>query len=486
LLFAQKALGLAVGLMVVLFSGCPASKSDSEAKGSGKGSGKGPPPVAEPIQASVMVVEPQSWPKIVRCQGTLVADDQTVVGSRVAGIVAETSVDIGDSVQPGQTLLRLDDREFKLQLASAEAALLQARAMIGLKKDDPLSKLDPVNAPPVREARANLDETRGRRERWEQLRSQNAVAEEELHAMQAAEKVAEARYSSAINSVNANIAQVTVRLADVVLAKQRIQDSEITAPFAGYVQQRLVSAGTFIQIGSPLVSIVRLDTLRFRGTVPERFAAQLKLGQTVRLRIESDEQSIEAQVTRISPALDLASRSLTFEALVNNRDGRWRVGLFAEGEVTLDPDMQGLIVPESALVEFAGAQKIWKVEKGNAKEQVVQVGRRSEGRIEILSGLKPGDQILVDGSQGRAAPVTASEQPAVAVGTSQGTPPSNAEPNAIKTEGNEAQAKQAKGIEPTGVEAKESSSRGRGGEQAVESSGKPGGAGSGTAGQPAG
>jgi len=405
--------GMAFSLMLlVATSGCQGESKSAEAKGAGKG----PPPPAEPIEAEVMVVQPQAWPKIVRCQGTLVADDQTVVGSRVAGLVAETCVDIGDAVQPGQVLLRLDDREFKLQLASAEAALLQASAMIGLKPGDPLSKLDPQNAPPVREARATLDETRGRRERWEQLRSQNAVAEEELHAMQAAEKVAEARFSSALNSVNANIAQVSVRSADVDLAKQRIADSEITAPFAGYVQQRLVSAGNFIQIGNPLVSIVRLDTLRFRGSVPERIASDLKLGQTVRLRIESDEDMIEAKVTRISPALDLASRSLAFEVLLNNQDGRWRVGLFAEGEVTLDPNVQGLIVPESALVEFAGVQKIWKVDKGNAKEQVVQVGRRSEGRLEILSGLKAGDQILVDGALGRAAPVSPGGANAVAGG----------------------------------------------------------------------
>ncbi len=360
-----------------------------------------------PLEAHVHTVALQTWPTVVRCQGSLVADDQTILGSRVAGLVRETLVDVGDQVKPGQTLVALDDSEFKLQLAAAEAALLQARALIGLKPDDPVSKLDPQNAPPVREARATWDDTKGRRERWQRLRSQNAVTEEELQTLVAAEKVAEAKLASAINGVNSNIAQVAVRSAEVDQAKQRIRDANIVAPFAGAIQQRMVAAGTFVQIGTPLLNVVRLDVLRFRGSVPERLATQLQIGQYVRLDIESIDQPVEAKITRINPALDMASRSLTFEALVDNERGLLRPGLFAEAQVTLDPNAQAVVVAASSLVEFAGAQKVWKIVGGVAKEQLVRPGRRSDGQVEIIEGLSPGEQILVDGSIGRVAEVIA-------------------------------------------------------------------------------
>ena len=369
----------------------------------------GPVKAPEPLRAAVMTVHPQTWPTVVRCQGSLVANDQTVIGSRVAGLVAHTLVDVGDAVEPGQTLVSLDDREFVLQLAAAEAALLQARSAIGLKVGEPVSKLDPQNAPPVREARATLEDAQNRRERWQMLRQQNAVTEEELQTLMAAEKVAEARLSAAINGVNSNIALVAVRSAEVDLAQQRLKDAHILAPFAGQIQQRLVAAGTYVQIGSPLVTIVQLDSLRFRGTVPERLATEIQVGQKIRLTIDSVLKPIDAQVTRISPALDMASRSLTFEALIENRDGMLRAGLFAEAEVTIDPAAQSIAILESSLVEFAGAQKVWKLVDGSAKEQKVEPGRRSNGMVEIIDGLKAGDQILVEGAMGRVAQVIAED-----------------------------------------------------------------------------
>lgn len=359
----------------------------------------------ETIKAEIRSIEPQTWPKIIRSQGSLMADDQAVIGSRVSGLVRETLVDVGDAVIPDQVLVTLDDSEFQLQLASAEAALLQSRALIGLQPGDPITKLDPLNAPPVREARATLEETRSRRERWQLLRGQNAVTEEEMQALLAAEKVADARYSSALNGVNSNIAQVAVRTAEVNLTKQRIRDSLIRAPFAGSVQQRLIAKGTFVQVGTPLLTIVRLDSLRFRGTIPERLATALQVGQVVSISIESIEEVLVANISRISPALDMSSRSLTFEALVDNSDGRLRAGLFAEAEVIIDAQAKAVVIDEFSLVEFAGSQKVWRVVNGVAKEQIVRPGRRSGGRIEIADGLKEGDQILVQGSIGRAAKI---------------------------------------------------------------------------------
>ncbi len=129
---------------------------------------------------------------------------------------------------------------------------------------------------------------------------------------------------------------------------------------------------------------MRLDVLRFRGSVPERLATQLQIGQYVRLDIESIDQPVEAKITRIIQRSTWPVRLLTFEALVDNERGLLRPGLFAEAQVTLDPNAQAVVVAASSLVEFAGAQKVWKIVGGVAKEQLVRPGRRSDGQVENI------------------------------------------------------------------------------------------------------
>ena len=114
----------------------------------------------------------------------------------------------------------------------------------------------------------------------------------------------------------------------------------------------------------------------------------------------------------VSPSLDPQSRALVFEADIPNPDQKLRSGLFAEAEVVVDSDAAALVIPHTALEQFAGVEKVWKVVDGMATEQEVLVGpRRSEGR-EILQGLSDGDRILLHADQGRVARVvTASEGP---------------------------------------------------------------------------
>src|SRR5205823_6280131 len=148
---------------------------------------------------------------------------------------------------------------------------------------------------------------------------------------------------------------------------------------------------------------VRTGTVRFRGTMPERHAHRLRMGQEVVLKIEGFDGSRTARITRISPAVEEMSRSLAFEVLVENRNGELRAGMFGEAEVIVDPAAQSLVIPRAAILEFAGAEKVWKLIDGMAKEQVVRTARHSDRGVEIIEGLKPGDLILADAVQGRVA-----------------------------------------------------------------------------------
>lgn len=371
---------------------------------------EGPNPTAAvvergPVRADVLQVAPIRWPLVVRSQGTLATDEITVVGTKVAGRVDLVEVDLGDEVTPKTVLMSLDRRELELEAKQAEAALLQARAAVGLLPDAPLEELDPVNSPPVREAQAVLDEARLKRERVERLRLQRAVTEAEWEGVAALEKVAEAQLASALNAVNEKIALIRVRSAELAMSRQRLAEAVITAPFCGVVQQRHVAPGTYVQVGQAIVTLVRTNPLRFRGTLPERYARRLTIGMPVQVLIDSIGEPLRSKVNRISPSLDPASRALTFEADLDNSDGRLRAGLFAEARVELDEHRQALVVPEGAINEFAGMEKVWRVAGGQCSEHPVATGERRNGKVEILEGLTAGETILLEARAGRRAPV---------------------------------------------------------------------------------
>lgn len=359
------------------------------------------------LEATLITVSAQSWPTVIRSQGSLFADEVTAIGTRVAGRVAEVHVDLGDRVEAGDVLVTLEHEEFSSLVQQAQAQLEQTRAAVGLAPGDPVDRLDPENAPPVRQERALWNEAKSNLARGEQLRSQQAISSEEFERLAVAMDVAEARHAAALNGVHEKIALIGVREAELALARQRLRDAVIRAPFEGLIQSRQVAPGAYLSVGAEVVVLVRADPLRFRGTVPERYAGQLAVGQEVQLQIESMSEPRIVRIVRVSPSLDQRSRSLLFEAAVDNRDRALRTGLFAEAEVVIDPTAETLVVPHSAVVEFAGTEKVWKIDQGVAREQNVVLGQRRSGGVEVREGLIDGDVILLEAGDGRVAKVVA-------------------------------------------------------------------------------
>lgn len=391
-----------LGLLVV--TGCqPAGPKGKQAAGEDDR--------PEELTAETLVLQEVAWPKEVRVQGTLYADEVAAIGARVAGRVSQVHVQLGDVVTAGQTLVSLDTDEFQLMVAQAEAQWAQARASVGLAREDgkPIDQwrddLKPENSPPVRQQRAVWDEAKASLERSRRLLEQAAISPGEFGVIEAAARVAEAGYAAAINAVEEKISIIGVRRVEWELARQRLRDATITAPFDGLVQGRLVAPGGFIAAGDAVVTLVRTDPIWFRGLVPERYASKLTTGLPIRVQIEAIDQPVEAVVTRISPSLDLASRSLAFEARIENDDRRFRSGIFAIADLVIDPQARTLAIPESAIAQFAGSEKVWKLVDGVAQEAEVSTGARHNGMAEVLEGLSVGDTILVDASIGRVARV---------------------------------------------------------------------------------
>ncbi len=360
----------------------------------------------EPVTAAVVTVKQEPWPQTIRIQGSLVADEESMIGSKVAGRLKDLKADRGSAVQQGQVLAELETEEFELHVRQATAQVEQIRAKLGLKPGEPDEKLDKKKAPPVVQEQALLEEARSNVERVRSLLRQNAGTVEELEKHEAALRVAEARHASACNTIEEQIALLGLRRAELALAKQHLADAIIRAPFAGIVQERHTSRGVYVQVGDSIVTVVRIDPLRFKGGVQERDAAQVQVDGTLRIHVEGVAEPLAARVTRISPALDLMNRSLVIEADVPNPQGQMRAGLFAQGDIVVDAQARVLAVPESAVSEFAGVEKVWLLKDRSAQERRVLTGRRERGLVEILDGLSAGDRVLADAERGRPGPVT--------------------------------------------------------------------------------
>lgn len=356
---------------------------------------------AEAQHVEVVAVARRPWPFTVRVQGTLVEDELAMVGAKVAGRVKEVLVDLGTQVEQGQVVARLDTEEFDILVRQAEAQVAQARATLGLKGNTPDDQLDPRKAAPVLQEMALLEEARLNLNRARRLTDKSVFTQEEVQTRESTYQVAEARYSSSLNAVQEHIALLALRRAELALAVQNQQDAVLKAPFAGIIQERRVAPGTYVNVGQSVATLVRIDPLRFRAGVPERAATGVKVGQSVRVSLEGQATPVELQITRISPSLDVSSRALTIEADLKNPDGRWRSGLFAEGEILVDADQLALAVPLASIVAFGGVEKVWIIKDSKAEPRAIRTGRRDVNFVEIVDGLEAGEIILSNGQQGR-------------------------------------------------------------------------------------
>jgi multidrug efflux pump subunit AcrA (membrane-fusion protein) len=143
--------------------------------------------------------------------------------------------------------------------------------------------------------------------------------------------------------------------------------------------------------------------------VPERVAAGVHVGQLVNVKVEGDTTVYRGQVARLSPAISEEDRTLLVEAEVPNEHGRLRPGAFAEAEIVTEEGARAVFVPASAIVTFAGIERVLTVQDGQSVEKRVQTGRRIGDRVEIIEGLRPEELVVVEpGNLVGGQPVTVS------------------------------------------------------------------------------
>jgi RND family efflux transporter MFP subunit len=328
--------------------------------------------------------------------GSLAAYDQATISVKVPGRLRSIAVDLGSVVQRGQLVAQIDPQDYQLRVQQAEAALAQAKARLGLPPTGTNDRVDPEQTNTVRQARVLADEARAHRDRQQKLSEEGVIARAQLDTAEASYKVAVSRLDDAREEIHNRLAILAQRRSELDIARQQLADTAVTAPFDGAIQERRASVGEYLATGAPLATIVRMDPLRLRADVPEREAPQMRIGQTVRVTTEGDANIYTGRIARLSPTITSQSRMLMVEAEVNNKGGALRPGAFARAEIVTDDHSLSLTVPTSAIVTFAGVEKVIVVKDGKAVEKPVKTQRRTAEWTEVVSGVTAGEMVILD------------------------------------------------------------------------------------------
>ena len=347
-------------------------------------------------QVKTLAVREIPLERTIAVLGSLAAYDQAVLSTKVPGRVLRIPVDFGSAVEKGQILAEIEPRDYQLQEQQAEAALAQVRVRLGLSPTGKDTHIDPEQTGTVKQARALLNEAGQKRDRFATLVEKGFIAKAEFDAADAAHKVALSQYQDAVEEIRNRQALLMQRRSELEIARQRLADTVIRAPFDGVIQIKAASVGEYLAASAHVVTLVRMDPLRLRAEVPERATQRVRAGQKVRVMVEGNPRVYEGQVMRVGPTINEQNRMLTVEADVRNRDHTLRPGAFAQVEIVTDGAAMVLAVPTGAVVTFAGLEKVLVVNEGKVVEQPISTGQRTNEWTEVTEGVHSGDLVIVE------------------------------------------------------------------------------------------
>ena len=345
-------------------------------------------------QVTVVPVKRDAVRRSVDVVGTLTAVDQVTVSSEADGTVRAILADLGDRVQAGQVLVRLDNERQQYAFQQQQAALARTLAQYGAA--DPQHLPEPDNTPDVRRASAELVQARSAFDRAKELLRRELVSQQAFDDAQAELQTKQAGHEVALQNSRNLRASIQASEAAMKLADRQVRDTEIRAPFDGYVERRLINLGELVKEQMPVMAIVRLDPLKVTAEIPERMAPWIDNGRPVEMHVDAyPGRTFTGKVTRISPAVNTGTRAFPFEAVVPNSEGILKPGTFARVHVESGKVDEVLTLPYAALQYRYGVNRAFVVNGDRLEMRELQVGERLGDRIEVTSGVKPGERVVV-------------------------------------------------------------------------------------------
>ncbi len=327
------------------------------------GDGKPKVDTYELSKGDVVAVEARALSVNLPLSGSLAPLAQATVKSRTSGVVLESGLREGMSVAAGQVLARLDQADQAARVAQQQAMLDEANARLALAVKN--------------------------NQNSQALLKQNYISQNSYDTTQS----------------NVALAQASVKAAQaqLQLARNALNDTQIKSPMSGVISKRHVQAGEKLSPDMPVFTIVNLQQLTLEAQVPSAEIPRVKVGQDVQFRVEGyPGRSFTGKVARINPTAEMGSRSMLVYISVNNSDNALSGGMFAKGEITTQKSAVMPIIPLAALRKEKDADVVYKIEGGKVVAQPVKLGLRNEdeGIVEVTDGLASGASLLVGKLEG--------------------------------------------------------------------------------------
>jgi RND family efflux transporter MFP subunit len=342
--FRFRWLGLAWLVALLAIAGC-----------GGEHAGNGESVERQAVRAETTTAQLRSVTDRIEVTGSIEPQARVLPGTKIMGRIETVTVDVGDRVRRGQVLAALEKRDL-------EAAVEQARAAI-------------------RMAEARLSNARTHYERIVDLHSRGSVTEKNLEDATAGYRVAEAglqQAKAALASAEVNLDYATIR-----------------SPVDGYVTEKKVEAGDLAKPGMPFFVLEVLSRVKVTVSVPESDIVDISRGDAATVTVGVVDQRIDLVVDRIVPSGDTRSRTYEVQLLADNPKRTLKSGMFARVSFGKE-QKEVLLVPQTAITRRGQLEGLFVVGDDEvARIRWVRVGPQREEGVEILSGLEPGERIVV-------------------------------------------------------------------------------------------
>ena len=310
---------------------------------------------------SIQTAAKKQFRPFIEATGTLNPFEEVSIGAEIDGIIKTVKVDEGTAVSKGMLLAAIDDIEYSQGVLSAQAALKQAEATFANTKIE-FSRKD-------------------------------ALYKEEL--------VTKQQYDDVSTRLTLTESDVERAKAALSIAKQKLAKTKIYAPLASRVKEKMVSEGDFVKNGTRLFTLIQPNPLKLRFSVSERDVGKMKVGQDVSVKVDAfPDREFKGKVSIVFPSLEEKTRTLSIEALVPDKEGVLKPGLFARVILYTGGMKDTVVVPNTALLYEGDQIRVYVVEDDRAKERPVKLGNKYGDEMEIVEGIKEGDKVVTAGQQG--------------------------------------------------------------------------------------
>lgn len=339
--------------------------------------------LVHPVQA--IQPGPRALQMAVKGAGELVAREQAEVASQTTLAVESVLVDTGDRVRRGQPLVRLDSAELVAQVRVAEASEQAARQSVEV------ARLTHRRADVAR----RQSEADAQRALALAARGPDAIAASELDASLSNAASAELDASSSRLQIDTATQAHAEALANLALARARLGNATLRAPFDGLVTGRQCSAGDTATPGTPCLTVVNPDSLRVQARFDESALPLVREGDPVALRLKSQRQaSVPGRVERILRSVDVDTREFSVDLRLQQLPAAWALGERATVEVRAQDRQAALAIPRDLVVNARSGPSVWIVREGRAQQVTLQLGIDDGRWVEVLAGLSADDTVL--------------------------------------------------------------------------------------------